>query len=80
MWRPNDWKNPYHKFILRPSINIQEVIGQYCESSYEAGADAYGKALKEEGKYTEGKSPTLSISVLPGQKGWLVFIPDEESK
>ena len=49
MWRPKSWKNPYHKYILRPSHNIQEVIGQYSEAAYEAGADAILKALKEQG-------------------------------
>ena len=73
MYRPEGWENPCDDG--RPMT----VINKMRFNAYEAGADAYAEGLKKEGQHTDGKSSTLSISVLPYQKGTLVFIPDKES-
>ena len=81
--RPNNWKNPHRAMENIPFADLFDAhMRQKSDDryrAYEAGADAILEALKEEGKYTEGKAPTLSINVLPEQKGWLVFIPDKEA-
>lgn len=69
MWRPNDWKNPWIKTIPHSAGH----------SAFEAGADAILKALMELGVPADGLAPTLSINVSPEQKGWLVFIPEENN-
>ena len=65
MGRPDGWDE------------IRQRLGS-DRPSFEAGADAILEALKRNGKYTDGKALTLSINVQPGEKGWLVFIPEEE--
>jgi len=78
MWRPDDWiETISFEEISKISPQLVSMMTAKERKIYEAGADAILKALKREGKYTDGTAPTLSIDVLPEQKGWLVFIPEE---
>jgi len=69
MWRPANWSPPDRQDL--PDWSVEQI--------YEAGANDMLEALKNLGKHTDGKAPTLSINVLPRQTGWLVFIPDKEA-
>lgn len=90
-WRTKDWKNPY---IARdyPDRNFekQEVIERQIVA-YEAGADAMLEVLKKGGKYWNYKENlfedefglhpiSIPIVDIKNKKGWLVFIPEEETK
>lgn len=65
MWRPEGWKIPTHYI---------DLIDDREQDAFDSGADAMLGVLKSCGRHTDGKSPTLSISVK--ESGWLVFIPD----
>ncbi|KKN54541.1 hypothetical protein LCGC14_0591330 [marine sediment metagenome] len=75
MWRPKDWER--HILLALDEIKEGKPVSNDEIDIYEAGANAMLEALKETGKHTDGLAPTLSINVLPEQKGWLVFIPEE---
>jgi len=83
MWRPDNWKEIIDKLeqskLAEPH---QEIFQGYCEG-LEDGADAMLKALKDKAEYLHntGTMPygyALGKSLKLGEKGWLVFIEDEE--
>ncbi len=64
MWRPDDWKNPYHgRGMWIPELK-----------ALEAGADAMLEALKNGKSCAFDEVGHLKV----GFKGWLVFIPEEK--
>lgn len=81
-WRPEGWKNPYFRSgdfgDGQISWNEQPEF-----STFEAGADAMLEALKKEATYlkNDGTAPygyVLGKILKLAEKGWLVFIPDED--
>ena len=91
MWRPKDWgiKNPYYK---SHDFGDGEVSwNEYPEfQTYEEGADAMLKTLRECGFHDEfytsdnnevccKSGMSLYIPAKTPIKGTIVFIPDEES-
>ena len=78
MYKPKNWKN----FLNKALEKDPDVDGYYSnEYLMEAGADAMLCALKDEAEYlhNNGLAPygyVLGKSLKLGEKGWLVFIPD----
>jgi len=87
MHRPEGWENPFN-FMNGGAIPKYEKQSQ----SYEDGADAMLELLKDEGLHGEYlEDYIISVSVKPDDKDWaedfltkieqrgyLVFIPEEE--
>ncbi|MDD5338461.1 MAG: hypothetical protein PHG35_03495 [Dehalococcoidales bacterium] len=82
-WRPDDWKE------IKANESPRKFVT--CDSSYEAGADAILRALRKTGVKTiiKGQPGTGSVQMSgrsadilfpPDSAGYMVFIPDEESK
>ena len=74
-WRPDGWD-------AEDIYATTEWIGMEQTDLVEAGADAIVEAQKEEGQYVQntGTSPygiALVRQLKLGEKGWIVFIPDE---
>lgn len=71
-WRPKDWK------IQRTNPPHYEDKFEYM-AGYEDGADAMLEALKRGGLY---RKPWYdeALGVKHNERGWLVFIPDDEDK
>jgi len=67
MYRPKGWRNGYSK-----EREEDGMLSRY--EIFEAGADAYEAALKEEGQYWGSivENPVFSTT----KKGWLVFIEE----
>ena len=51
-------------------------VSDTCHLAFERGADAMLGKLKEAGTYIRGYG--MGVSLTLGEKGWVVFIPDEE--
>ena len=78
--RPKNWENDKFHCLMQ----LTKGGGTHADvyEVYEAGADAILKALVSDGKYLHntGTMPygyVLGRSLKLGEKGWLVFIPDE---
>jgi len=90
VWRPKNWVKDRNKFFdelasgKRLQATLYEKVKQRC---YEAGADALLRALKIKGvKCTVGDAYPdhpieleLASRYTEGDKGYLVFILEEES-
>lgn len=81
-WRPDRWKNPYHK--TEKALGTVVKFNEYPEFEiFEAGADAMLEALKKNRMYSldEEKMVLSAVDILQKSgcgKGWLVFIPKEQ--
>lgn len=78
-WRPKKgWVKERNIFF-----EIHQPLLPYYKTrqiDYEAGADALLEAIKGLGEYTEYGKPTIIKGMTENNKGWLVFIEDEEAK
>ena len=76
-WRPSGWNG------ARIAHNALRDNEPWLEDEHtacrEAGASAILESLTKHGAYTNGTAPILSINVLLGEKGWIVFIPDKDT-
>lgn len=79
-YRPEGWKNPYPKDGRAVPENIPWRI---LYEVFEAGADAILKALRDDAlMYRHGDPATFSngtssINFDEGDRGYLVFIPED---
>lgn len=80
-WRPENWDKRYREVLTKSPSFLSEV--------YEAGADAMLKSLRGMGiaTYLDGEWHRVTIEhiamyekAMSAQKGYLVFIPNEEEK
>lgn len=86
MWRPEDkvWfkiKRARCKVISGSKADCEHCPAkpQWCNISFEAGADAMLEALKKGGSYTPARGGSLDRHWIEiDANGWLVFIPEEE--
>ncbi len=89
MWRPDKWDNPFHKTADyghgKQSWNEEPEF-----TAFEAGADAMLEALKKKKDTVRlkfdgtsripahGDYPEIIIEGKPYDKGWMVYVPEED--
>ena len=78
MYRPKDWENP-HLYFGSPHTEFDEISnGVY--KAYEAGADAMLEGLRKYGEAMGASMDEVPYELrVGGRKGYLVFIPEEQS-
>lgn len=78
-WRPENWKNPFVNPIYYDLLMTKETLEDF-KQTFEAGADAMLKALREDGGHRvlpQDNEIPVKLNQLFPKVGWVVFIPDD---
>jgi len=84
-WRPDDWRN--YRSTQDPKSFDDCILVDKLNGIFEAGADAYGEALKKEGLHCDQPMTEELMRFIAhtaakhdGKPGTWVFIPDDKQE